>query len=1016
MDSRTLLDYALFQLTPTRTRCELVIFCGENKENLASGLFQPFVTHLKSAGDQISKGGNESAAVAGNSLKSNATYKSKGESNGADDAAQGENSKVHLQRVLESRRAVLCKEQAMAYARALVAGFEPDSIDDLISFADTFGASRLREACVNFIELCKKKNEDRRWIDEIAAMQAFPRPELPFLGTSGIVLAGEENGLTDSSPSQGSSDTIPDGTVPTSNQVPMTWPNHLPQHMQNFQSPFFKQMPPYQGYMYPGMPPPYYPGNMQWPPNMEDSSGPNHDYETDGHRSYKQKKTSSRAKRRETSQEVESTESSDSGSVEEMEQQSRKKKHGKKSSGKVIIRNINYITSKRNGEKDSDSDNTSDDEEFIDGDSLKQQVEEAVGSLERRHKSSSSRHSKKRDSKIQNVTENNGEEERKNENWGAFQDLLLQEKDSSNSGFEPLSAQSQEEQFSAANSMALNLESENTTKQRAISSDYFLANKDIVDENGARYENFEADERNVCPIIQKNGDMPDEILVSQRFDDSVYSTEITLSGDAIIKSRRDDFSILNNKTNTTTNENQCIDLQMFGSDYADSEKNKRDPLVDDSFMVQSRHIDDQSTRTDFSMFSEVVGSTNYENSAAEVQDNKPKGFEPDDLFMVLGRDSNVNQVGATWTPEMDHENNIFAAEAEAKRRSASDADENTGVDDKSGKKTEISAKKVSSKDARSKIIAGTLTKSKSDIMSRTRKPLPGSRPLAPRSKPDKEEENRKRMEELRIERQKRIAERSGGGSTPTTTKKIPTKPVKRENSKVQSPAEEVKKVQKPVLRSSTIDRLATARTTPKALSSPSDSGQPRKTTSKINSSATITSQKKISTENTKPNKDKVKPLSKENVGEILSKEILRDSGFLEKSDSIGAGLVPMDIVDDYKDIKELHDISSTEKSEEKVTGQRNSVDEKSCHENSLNEDNLEKQIVESLAKVNENGGTEVNFVRAPITEIEVSTPPPSDDALDQDSIHSRKKWNSDENSPKAAKGLRKLLLFGRKSK
>lgn len=32
----------------------------------------------------------------------------------------------------------------MAYARALVAGYQPDNIDDLISFADAFGASRLR--------------------------------------------------------------------------------------------------------------------------------------------------------------------------------------------------------------------------------------------------------------------------------------------------------------------------------------------------------------------------------------------------------------------------------------------------------------------------------------------------------------------------------------------------------------------------------------------------------------------------------------------------------------------------------------------------------------------------------------------------------------------------------------------------------------------------------------------------------------------------------------------------------
>ena len=52
--------------------------------------------------------------------------------------------RVRLQRVLETRKAVLLKEQTMAYARALAAGFEMDNIDDLISFSDVFGASRLR--------------------------------------------------------------------------------------------------------------------------------------------------------------------------------------------------------------------------------------------------------------------------------------------------------------------------------------------------------------------------------------------------------------------------------------------------------------------------------------------------------------------------------------------------------------------------------------------------------------------------------------------------------------------------------------------------------------------------------------------------------------------------------------------------------------------------------------------------------------------------------------------------------
>ncbi|KAF9620959.1 hypothetical protein IFM89_015781 [Coptis chinensis] len=58
MDSSTRLAYVLFQLTPTRTRCDLVVFTGSNKkEKIASGLFEPFITHLKYAKEQIPKGG-----------------------------------------------------------------------------------------------------------------------------------------------------------------------------------------------------------------------------------------------------------------------------------------------------------------------------------------------------------------------------------------------------------------------------------------------------------------------------------------------------------------------------------------------------------------------------------------------------------------------------------------------------------------------------------------------------------------------------------------------------------------------------------------------------------------------------------------------------------------------------------------------------------------------------------------------------------------------------------------------
>ncbi|KAF5207190.1 Cop1-interacting protein, partial [Thalictrum thalictroides] len=188
--------------------CDLVVFSGSKKEKIASGLLEPFISHLKYAKEQIPKGGYsitlrpptsdsswfskgtlerfvrfvktpevierfvtiekeitqiEGSVQSNELLNKDATerieevaddsanrsivpYKTKVEEKGNDGTVQEENSKHRLQRVLETRKAVLRKEQAMAYYRAFVAGYEMECIDDLIAFADAFGASRLRVA------------------------------------------------------------------------------------------------------------------------------------------------------------------------------------------------------------------------------------------------------------------------------------------------------------------------------------------------------------------------------------------------------------------------------------------------------------------------------------------------------------------------------------------------------------------------------------------------------------------------------------------------------------------------------------------------------------------------------------------------------------------------------------------------------------------------------------------------------------------------------------------------------
>ncbi|TXG67076.1 hypothetical protein EZV62_008351 [Acer yangbiense] len=1178
MDSRTRLDFALFQLTPTRTRCDLVIFAGDSNEKLATGLLEPFVSHLKCAKDQTSKGGysitlrpvgsaaaswftkatlqrfvqfvstpevlerfvsvereivqieNELSAASdedgyvattsGSFQKSIFSSKSKGEFNGASDDVQEENSKIRLQRVLETRKAVLCKEQAMAYARALVAGFEPDSIEDLISFSDAFGASRLREACINFLELCKRKNEDALWMDEIAAMQAFPRPDLPYLATSGIILAGEDNdpsgkqsGSIDASAfdtmSHGSLEIKHDSSLPTSAQmpadgtaqVPISWPNHLPHYMHNFQG-------PYQGYPFPGMQfaPPYYPGNMRWPPNMDD---PNlgHEWEPDDQRNHKsssRRKKKSSHKSVEASKNDESTEPSDSSSESEPNKELRSgKKHGKKSSRKVVIRNINYITSNRDGERDSGSEGKSDEDEFIDGNSLKQQVEEAVGSLERRHKSSSHHRRKQDGVKHQSIADGsndmsdqetkNANGGKRNNNWDTFQNLLM--KDDNTSSFDHKQGEYSTDKITQeGRSFAFDIESVQVRKERAVSSDSFVAMKSSAGNAGDTHMgNFEAGE-NIRPFVKKRDSTYEELLFSQGNEDprnysravSDYATDST-----VIRRQNGGDWILSNQLDKSANHDESLNLKTFDGDYASSlaggsfhtENNKKDVLADDSFMIQARPtMDDQSDshiRTDISMVPDIMEATLHENGTSEVSRDKPEAsdtHEPDDLYMVIGHDSAAELGVASWTPEMEYENNLALNKANDKNSNV----ETTGVDDKlpskgkgtGNKNRRLPEGKVSGKDAKSRVSNGSLGKSKSEIMSKNKKPTPGSRPAVQKSKVDKEEENRKRMEELMIQRQKRIAERSSSSSSPATLKrtssdtKSPVSSKKNGKTEIQSPTKESAKVHKPVFRSSTMDRLATARVTQKVPSTQTKSDQPKKAVSKVN--GTGISQKTADAEIKKTSENKVK-LSVNNNGQNVVNEVpASDSDVQEKKDCTDVtealpvesasvqATQPTDAIDDYKDIKELHSISSTEKREEDTVTQRSTVDDRSCNVNMIDNHSVqpdqykgdeelskgppdlceEKRVSEedqvahssevtlhpapaspnknfSAANIEESEAINENFRSPEISEIRVSTPPPSSE-MNTEPNHSRKKWNNDGNSPKAAKGFRKLLMFGRK--
>jgi len=289
------------------------------------------------------------------------------------------------------------------------------------------------------------------------------------------------------------------------------------------------------------------------------------------------------------------------------------------------------------------------------------------------------------------------------------------------------------------------------------------------------------------------------------------------------------------------------------------------------------------------------------------------------------------------------------------------------------------------------------------------------------------------MEELLIQRQKRIAEKSSGGSVSSSlaSKKTPTvtKSVKSSIKNEKTP-EAAQSKAKPVLRSSTIERLAVARTAPK---------EPQqkpviKRTSKPSGNKTEKAQEKKSSKIGQSDAKSVE-LSRDPSLEI-KETVVEDSQSYLSEKQVDA-LPAVASVDDFKDIKELHSLPSEEAARvmnrpneiiaEKVEDQTNIGDQETVKKTSVSEDKqiTTKHYSEDVGEVqasqekpvspkksvtfSETNMEEKYYFSPAVSEIDISTPP----ATEAD--HSRKKWNSEETSPKAtAKVFRKLLMFGRK--
>ncbi|XP_010428120.1 PREDICTED: uncharacterized protein LOC104712842 [Camelina sativa] len=192
MRSDTVLDYAVFELSPKHSRCELFVSSNEQTEKLASGLIEPFVNHLKVLESQASpirleveKSNNtwftkktlerfvefvsspevlEKVNIyysemlqleAARTLYSQRSEDSK--FGASDDGAAADATKKELLRAIDLRLEAIKKDLTMSISHASASGFNPHTVSELQQFADKFGAHQLNEACSKYISLWKKR-------------------------------------------------------------------------------------------------------------------------------------------------------------------------------------------------------------------------------------------------------------------------------------------------------------------------------------------------------------------------------------------------------------------------------------------------------------------------------------------------------------------------------------------------------------------------------------------------------------------------------------------------------------------------------------------------------------------------------------------------------------------------------------------------------------------------------------------------------------------------------------------
>ncbi|PIA45445.1 hypothetical protein AQUCO_01700757v1 [Aquilegia coerulea] len=851
MKSKTRLDSAVFQLTPTRTRCDLVIVANGASEKIASGLLNPFLAHLKTAQEQIAKGGysitlepkpdsetawftkgtmerfvrfvstpeilervntieseilqiEESIAIQSSenmglstqeevhqirvedrqtsmlesiegtkpvhdtdAEKAIVLYQPEADvpdTNGS--TKKEENSRVQLLKVLETRKAVLQKEQSMAFARAVAAGFEMDHIVHLISFGECFGATRLMEACLRFVQLWKEKHETGQWLEIDAAETLSNRSDLSsmIVPESIVQLSNESSGKTSN---DSSADKRPplDAQVPPGNQEyyqgqyqhPMfpQWPNHSPPGAPPIYHPYpIHAMPYYQNY--PGSGPYFQPPC----PPMEDPRF--NSSQRLGRRHSMESRDSYNTESESGELGVTSMRSQDGSELENEGSRGRepRRKAGrssKKQAGKIVIRNINYITSKKQSMSGSESESASDPETDNGYEDL------GCNSREIKHKNSRSSEIGVQNSSNANLSNSHGKvggtngQETDDGNWEAFQKFLLRNDDKG-------AHNTEHDMFS------MEKESQVTRRKNAAGSDPIVSrgqessefhngrmiDLDINSSKAARMLRASSDE-----LVRDFGGKDSECQANMQL------TELEGGRGGYKRMGNDEFMIHRRESQLGLIKSQSDTFagnELEGS-YDNWERRSSHNVIDESFVVplrsgtQDQIGSDSRTALDMDVEFPSALQTN-EESSSKVRSQV--SYEPDDLSLIPERGTERDSNG--YDPALDYEMQLQADDVS---RVVNENQDDAVSDVKEEGKKLFKDKKLKGQNSLEKRkLEAAATKGKpskfspsTDAQARAAK-LRAYKADLQKMKKEQEEEELKRLEALKRERQKRIAGRA----------------------------------------------------------------------------------------------------------------------------------------------------------------------------------------------------------------------------------------------------------------